>query len=103
MGWHRQFRRLGRVLRAVAESRQALRRNAGHFARQLPAEELRAGLPHPVELLRPAAAALSRLSSEAPGFIPCPPRPGMPHRNSIHLEQGEYETQSRIALAGYDA
>ena len=35
----------------------------GHFARELPAEELRAGLPHPVELLRPAGADLSGVAS----------------------------------------
>ena len=63
MGRHRQLRRSGRVLRQAAQSRQAFCRDARHLARQLPAEELRAGLPHPVELLRPAGADLSGLAS----------------------------------------
>ena len=51
-----------------AEPPQAFRRDAGHFARKLPAEELRARLLHslellPLELLRSIRAALSRLKA----------------------------------------
>ena len=44
---HRGLRRPDRVLQAAAESRQAVRRDAGHLARELPAEELPDGLSHP--------------------------------------------------------
>ena len=47
MGRHREPRRPDRVLQAAAQSRQAVRRHAGHLARELPAEELHAGLSHP--------------------------------------------------------
>ena len=55
------------VLRQAAEPRQALCRHARHFACELPAEELRAGLSHPVELLHPAGADLSGLRSAVSG------------------------------------
>ncbi len=61
MGRHRQLRGPGGVLRAAAQPRQALCRDARHLPRQLPAEEFRVGLPHFVELFRPAGTALSRL------------------------------------------
>ena len=41
----------------AARSRQAVRRDAGHLARELPAEELPAGLPHPARVLHAAEAA----------------------------------------------
>ena len=62
------FRRSDGVLRPAAEPGQAFCRDARHFARELPAEELRAGLSHPVELLHPAGADLS-------GLIGRPARP----------------------------
>src|SRR4029078_3503205 len=61
MGWHRLDRRFAEVLCEAAQPRQAVHRNARHFTRELPAEELHAGLPHPRELLRSAGADLQRL------------------------------------------
>ena len=48
VGWHCERRRPDRVLPAAAEPRQAVRRDARHLARELPAEELHAGLSHPL-------------------------------------------------------
>ena len=55
------FEDLVGVLRPAAKPGQAFCRHAGHFTRELPAEELRARLSHPVELLHPAGADLSGL------------------------------------------
>ena len=45
----------------LADPDKHFARDARHLPRQLPAEEFRAGVPHIVELFRPAGARLSRL------------------------------------------
>ena len=59
---HRGHRRPARVLREAALARQAVRRDAGHLARELPAEELPARLPHPARVLRATDAGVRRLT-----------------------------------------
>ena len=51
-------RRPDRVLQAPAQSRQAVHRDGRHLARELPAEELPDGLPHPARVLHAARAGL---------------------------------------------
>ena len=55
---HRELRRPDRVLQAPAQSRQAVRRDAGHRACLVPAEELRDPAAHPARLLHAAGADL---------------------------------------------
>ena len=57
---HRRFRRPDRVLQAAAEPRQAVLGAGGNLARELPAEELPDGLPHPARVLHAAAAGVRR-------------------------------------------
>ena len=61
VGRHRQLRGLIAFFMPAAQSRQAVRGDARHQPRSLPAEELRARLSHPAQLFHPARADLSRL------------------------------------------
>ena len=68
---HRRPRRPAGVLREAAEPGQAVRRDARHRARLLPAEELRDLLSHPGELLLAAGADLQGAATEPqPGRAP---------------------------------
>ena len=51
VGRHRQRRGPHRLLQAAAQPRQAVRGDARHLARLVPAEELPARVPHPLRLL----------------------------------------------------
>ena len=62
VGRHRLDGGFAEVLRQAAQPGQAVRRDAGHRACELPAEELSAGLSHPLQLLHAAGAGLSRLT-----------------------------------------
>jgi pimeloyl-ACP methyl ester carboxylesterase len=64
VGRHCGLRRPDRVLQEAAESRQAVRGHAWNFARELPAEELHAGLSHPAELLLTAGTAVQGLAAD---------------------------------------
>lgn len=65
--YYREPRRPARLLRAPAELRQAVRRHAGHRARELPSEELPDSLPPAAQLLHPARAGVSgRVRRDAP-------------------------------------
>ncbi len=69
---HRQPGRPDEVLREAAQSRQAVRGDAGHCACLVPSEELRHLLPHPGELLLAAGADLQeRALMSAPARAPC--------------------------------
>ena len=54
------LRRPDRVLQAAAESRQAVHDDGRHLARELPAEELPDGLPHPARVVHAAGSGLCR-------------------------------------------
>ena len=60
---HRRVRRPDRVLQAAAQRRQAIHRDGRHLARELPAEELPDGLPHPARVLHAAGARLRRCAA----------------------------------------
>src|SRR5262249_43807609 len=65
VGRDRELRRPGRVLQAAAEPRQAVRGDGRDLARELPAEELPHGLPHPARILHAARAAVPGLAMRA--------------------------------------
>ena len=64
VGRHRGRRRPDRVLQAPAATRTSSSRvMAGHLARELPAEELPDGLPHPARLLHAARTGVPRMNT----------------------------------------
>ena len=55
--------RHNRLLQVAAQSGQTVRGNAWDRARIIPGEELSFGVPHSTQLLHPAGARLSRLTT----------------------------------------
>ena len=72
------FDDLREVFRQAAQPGQAVRRDAGRLARELPAEELHAGLSHPAELLHAAGGGLQRLIDLTSLRLQCPTAPRPP-------------------------